>query len=397
MTDHQSFGINLIGNFSGLDGISQTGQEIARKLISSGVKVSILNCQLYGNETAVIPDDIKPFLVNIEAQLHHPVNLYTLPLELLRSLMQKYPIFYTSKKRFHIASFWWELTEISELDKKFLSKFDVIVTFSNFVSELAKLNLHLTHHIAAKYPISTINARSDRALFGFPCDTTVFVFSFHVLSNVYRKNPFGLINAFKLAFDAEIKNVRLVIRIADYDSVMHASLLRQLQNYISHDNRIELNCERLTRAEILSFYASSDVYISLHRSEGFGLGLIESMGLSKPVIATAWSGNTDFMNHINSCLVRTQKMLEYSGNYAGAPAPFGAKFAEPLIEDAAFFMRRLHWDRNYRLLKGEKSYEGFLSYQEKANDPEWIFELIECWRLQDLLPSIHNKFSHQLI
>lgn len=46
----------------------------------------------------------------------------------------------------------------------------------------------------------------------------------------------------------------------------------------------------------------SDCYTSLHRSEGFGLRMAEAMALGKPTIATAYSGNLDFMTAENSYL-----------------------------------------------------------------------------------------------
>ncbi len=54
---------------------------------------------------------------------------------------------------------------------------------------------------------------------------------------------------------------------------------------------------------MVALLACADAYVSLHRSEGFGLGMAESMYLGKPVIGTAYSGNVDFMTQENSYLV----------------------------------------------------------------------------------------------
>ena len=53
-------------------------------------------------------------------------------------------------------------------------------------------------------------------------------------------------------------------------------------------------------AEASAALASCDTYVSLHRSEGIGLTIAEAMGIGKPVIATGWSGNTDFMDVLNA-------------------------------------------------------------------------------------------------
>ena len=50
--------------------------------------------------------------------------------------------------------------------------------------------------------------------------------------------------------------------------------------------------------------AACDAYVSLHRSEGTGLTITDAMALGKPVIATSWSGNMDFMDVSNSFPVR---------------------------------------------------------------------------------------------
>src|SRR5262249_23746268 len=92
----------------------------------------------------------------------------------------------------------------------------------------------------------------------------------------------------------------------------------------------------LSRAETLMLMNSADCYVSLHRSEGVGLTLAEAMLLGKPVIATAYSGNLDFMNRGNSLLVdyRRTRLEEDAWPY-----PKGSVWAEPSIEHAAELMR----------------------------------------------------------
>ena len=93
--------------------------------------------------------------------------------------------------------------------------------------------------------------------------------------------------------------------------------------------------------------ASIDVYTSLHRAEGFGLGIAEAMSLGKPVIATAYSGNMDYTTRTNSCLVGYQlRPIEESdldmsphGKVVYEP---GLVWAEPNIGQAARWMRYLY-------------------------------------------------------
>ena len=55
-----------------------------------------------------------------------------------------------------------------------------------------------------------------------------------------------------------------------------------------------------------SLIALCDCYVSLHRAEAFGLPIAQAMWLGKPVIATAYSGNLDYMTPENSYLVRSR-------------------------------------------------------------------------------------------
>jgi glycosyltransferase involved in cell wall biosynthesis len=95
-------------------------------------------------------------------------------------------------------------------------------------------------------------------------------------------------------------------------------------------------------SDVMSLYASADVFVSLHRAEGLGLSLMECMALGKPVIATAWSGNMDFMTEENSCLVPfTLVPLDAGTQYHSISQGVPQSWAEPDIEAAATWMARL--------------------------------------------------------
>jgi glycosyltransferase involved in cell wall biosynthesis len=111
--------------------------------------------------------------------------------------------------------------------------------------------------------------------------------------------------------------------------------------------------EHLSQAELGDLFHAADVYVSLHRSEGFGLGLAEAMAISKAVIGTAYSGNIDFMNGANSCLVgyRVRPITADDHRYHGAAGSvYRQAFlcAEPDIDQAARWMRALAADADMR-------------------------------------------------
>jgi glycosyltransferase involved in cell wall biosynthesis len=108
----------------------------------------------------------------------------------------------------------------------------------------------------------------------------------------------------------------------------------------------------LTAAEITSLLWVCDGFVSLHRSEGFGRLLAEAMLMGKPVIATAYSGNVDFMTADNSLPVPHELVPVPDGAY-----PFGAgqSWAEPDVDCAVEHMLRLLDHPNDGLQIGERA------------------------------------------
>ena len=92
-----------------------------------------------------------------------------------------------------------------------------------------------------------------------------------------------------------------------------------------------------SREESYGLLNACDAYVSLHRSEGFGLTMAEAMFFGKPVIATGYSGNLDFMSADNSILIpyeKTPLLRDYMVYRKGS------FWAEPSIAAAAEAMRR---------------------------------------------------------
>ena len=101
---------------------------------------------------------------------------------------------------------------------------------------------------------------------------------------------------------------------------------------------------QINKTEVNSLLKDVDVYVSLHRSEGFGLVMAEAMYLGTPVIATAWSGNTEFMNDHTACMVGYD-MIELDKDYDVFKK--GNVWADAHIDEAADYMVRLYEDKEY--------------------------------------------------
>ena len=125
-----------------------------------------------------------------------------------------------------------------------------------------------------------------------------------------------------------------------------------LEKLIDKDARIEIRDGYLSQDETRGLIRSSDCYISLHRSEGLGLGLAEAMYLGKPVIATRYSGNMEFMNDSNSLLVPCKLIDIPEGAY---PNWLHQHWADPDIAVATKYMRSLVLSRETAILLGAQS------------------------------------------
>ncbi len=177
----------------------------------------------------------------------------------------------------------------------------------------------------------------------------LFLFVFDYLSTTQRKNPVGLIEAFRLAFAPQegpqllIKTINAPLRPLSEEEVLWAAQGRPDIHVIDRS---------LSGRELDGVMAACDCYVSLHRAEGFGLTMAEAMAIGKPVVATGYSGNVDFMNAENSYLV------DYTIGRVGPDCeiyPPEGEWAQPSIEHAAELMRRVVSAPAEATAKGERA------------------------------------------
>ncbi|MEQ1618322.1 MAG: glycosyltransferase [Terricaulis sp.] len=129
------------------------------------------------------------------------------------------------------------------------------------------------------------------------------VSAFSVASGFERKNPLALITAFKRAFgEAPDKRLRLLASGAEH----YPAAAVALDHAIAGTANIELTYDAFGREDYWRWYGTPDLYASLHRAEGFGLPLAESMCRGVPVLATNWSANAEYMDASNSLPVRCE-------------------------------------------------------------------------------------------
>ncbi|MEM7318133.1 MAG: glycosyltransferase [Pseudomonadota bacterium] len=187
--------------------------------------------------------------------------------------------------------------------------------------------------------------------FRFNASHHVCLVAFDSFSFVQRKNPVAVLHAFQKAFDG-VPQARLVVKTQNRDSVfdpVQVQLWDRVEAIIASDPRIVVMNETLSYRDLLRLKAGSDCYVSLHKSEGWGFGMIEAMALEVPVVATAYSGNMDFCTEDTTWLVDYEISNLKPGDYIFVRP--GSQWAEPSIDHAAAQLRAAFDDPDTRRTK----------------------------------------------
>lgn len=330
-------GVNLLGYARAEMGIGESCRIAAKSMDSVNIPFGILNFK--GTNSARMTD-----LTWLAREIEEPkynVNLLHINAE---QMMEVYAQYGNSlfQNRYNIGFWHWELPDFPDEWLEAFELVDEIWVPSSFVADSIALKspvpvVKIPHSINVRID----NAR-DREYFGLPNKAFLFLSMYDIKSYQERKNPKASIEAFKKTFDPDNMDVGLVIKVNSYNSKLDE--LNVLHDLIGEYQNIYMVKETLSRNDTNALISNTDCYVSLHRSEGFGLGLAEAMYLGKPVIGTNWSSNTDFMKYENSCPVRYRLV-----NVGQDHGPYKAYqyWADPEIEQASEYMKKLVCDREY--------------------------------------------------
>jgi glycosyltransferase involved in cell wall biosynthesis len=243
-----------------------------------------------------------------------------------------------SRSSFRIGYWPWELEAFPDDLGDVFSGFDEIWALSRFsAGAIARASPVPVHAIWPALPDVGPSAAPARDTALEP-DEYNFLFVYDVLSETDRKNPLDLIRAFRQAFRRDDR-VRLTLKTSNGHMRSH-----EWRRVVRAADGLPITvCDRyLSRPDLLALMRSCDCYVSLHRSEGFGFTLVEAMALGKPVIATFYSANAEYMTPWNSFPVpyRMGEVRARRGAYRKGDA-----WAEPDVEAAAALMRQAYCDR----------------------------------------------------
>ena len=326
-------GVNLVGFVGGEQGQGPSVRlglgEVVRRLER-------------GLEHAGVPVVTVPYLPSSggapsfrPADAVHSVNLICLNADYFEGfLADAGSDFFTG--RTSIGFWFWETSRFRLARRAPLAFLDEIWVASSYVREAIAAEVDIPVFVAP-LPMDTPRAPApSRSELGLP-DGYLFLYSFNFVSGV-RKNPTAVVDAFDRAF-APGEGPSLVLKSVN-GRERKPHLLADLERAARDRPDVVVLDRFASEDESRAMLASCDCYVSLHRSEGLGLTMAEAMALGKPVIATAYSGNVEFMSEANSYLVPYELVDVPSTWWAYEP---GATWAEPNVGAAAELMRRV-WE-----------------------------------------------------
>jgi glycosyltransferase involved in cell wall biosynthesis len=246
---------------------------------------------------------------------------------------------------YRIGQFYWELSDTSAIHDCGLSLVDEIWVATEYLREVYRKRVSVPVYVMGQaIECPAPDGRFNRAAFGLSQNAYTFLFTFDAGSVVERKNPLAIVQAFRKAFPAGTEGVALIVKtrnLAAMQTDRDREHWRRLVETAAHDNRIRILENTMTAAELTGLLAACDCYVSLHRSEGFGYGPADALSLGKPVIATAYSGVTDFCTSATSLRVDYTLERVPAGAYPYMDADREYHWACPDIDVAAKHMRTL--------------------------------------------------------
>lgn len=347
-------GVNCVGSFTKQSGLGQTARSMFNNIEKTKYDVCPINYVLDSNEKN---DDceLSDIFTN---DFKYNINLFVVqPHTSFESMISKVSL-ENLKGRYNIAYWLYELEDIPDKWLDTYKYVNEIWTPTDFVSDaFRKPNIVPVYTVPFGMEVKSSNRTKD--YFGIPEDKFTYLMLYDPKSSIERKNPDAAIDAFIKAFP-DNNDVCLVIKINSAEQKHIASLEKRLET-VKHYKIIN---DVLPKEDVYALISLCDVYVSLHRSEGLGLVMAEAMTLGTVCIATNYSGNLQFMNSKNSCLVDYKKVKTgIKDHYAYREFD---EWAEPDINQASQYMIDLYNDKKaYEKLKkqAQKDVCEFFSYE----------------------------------
>jgi glycosyltransferase involved in cell wall biosynthesis len=341
-------GLDFVGFVRAEIGLGEAMRLLVRASDAVGLSLGLGNVRLDGS----VREGDNSFAARISPQALHRTQLYCVNPDCLTDALaiDGRPL---SPDVFRIGYWFWELERLPAAWIDAGKRLDEIWVATEFIARAVRAAVDLpVIRIPSPFQAPVPDRHYARTEFGLTAHAFTFMFSFDFGSFPSRKNPEAVVRAFRLAFPPARRDVQLVIKCQRSDTFPAARLA--LLAVCAGDDRIVLLDRTLSRGELAGLMSVIDAYVSLHRSEGLGLGLAECMAMGTPAIATAYSGNLDFMNEENSLLVDYHLVPVAAGEYVDTQHQVWAAADEA---HAASHMLRLADDPAFAKALGQRAQE----------------------------------------
>lgn len=336
-----SEGYNVFGYFSSSIGLSQNSRYISYILDKNNINFSKIDVKKNGRVYSTSENIYDKNIVCI-----NPDNIENFPKELLEN-------------RYNIALWAWELNQLPKSWIEASKYFDEIWTVSDFCKKIFESELGSDKKIKVvrvfPYWVKKENKNISRKKLSITSKDFIFLFILDYNSDLFRKNVKDLIYCFEEEFSEE-EDVSLYLKIRnlpkEFDLKIKSKKIYLIDNEAEEDNNYLLN--------------SCDCYISLHRSEGYGLTVIESIILGKPVICTNYSGIKDFCNEnyqelVDFDFIQVDRESYYMNGFEYHNEN-NLKWAQPNLLQVRKKMRKIFNDINLYNKKSDKYRKEILNY-----------------------------------
>jgi glycosyltransferase involved in cell wall biosynthesis len=316
------FGVNLLGYLDTESGVGETGRGFAALLQAAAVPHTLLNIE----QSWLRRGDRR--LRGFTHSRPYAINLVVANPDQLPGICRQFGL---RRGAAYDIGFWaWELSVFPRTRfGEALGLVDEIWTHSEFCRRA--FATAATVPVEKVMPAVVFDPPPDASRAEFDLgEAFTFLFVYDAASIVKRKNPGAAVAAFRRAFSSR-DPVQLVLKTTNA-SPDHLRALGRL----ARGARVKVLNGYWSREQVVRLIAACDAYVSLHRSEGLGLTLIEALMMGKPVVATRYSGVTEFLEGPGTFPVA---FVERSLRRDHGPYLRGNAWAEPDVEDAARQMR----------------------------------------------------------
>ena len=297
--DSKKAGYNIYGYFSKVIGQGEIARAFVDEMIKNREKFVLVDWFNLSHKK-ISRRERKRYSRYYYRRCIYDKNIFFVDLMSLHEIRKSNPSLFSNK--INAVAFWWEFESGFEDRVAILNEFDEVYVFSDFIKNtLLSTSGRSYKIIKIAYPMSPNwqieeSAEAIRTKYNLG-DKFCFFFNFDYMSSYNRKNPEAILHALAEEFPDD-KRIVFVVKTNNCEGFRNKEeQFIQTINDLDLSERVTIIKEPLSRNGFMSLLNAMDCYVSLHRGEGLGLGILEALAMNKDVIATNYGGNTEYMHH----------------------------------------------------------------------------------------------------